>query len=87
MYDPPVGSTRPEREEPLARTTYVAAARRYVSSFAAVIARGVPVDPGRSAHDVREWQVQDVQALQELHEALGQMLSARRAYDAVRRHR
>lgn len=80
-----MGSTRPEREESLARTSYFAAARRFVSAFAHLVARGVPIDPGSSVRSVRAWQAQDVQVLQELHAALGEMLDARRTYDRVRR--
>lgn len=82
---PGVGNTRAEREEPLARTTYVAAARRFVRAFASVLALGVPIDPGR-AGQVRGWTGADVAALRELHAALGEMLAARRSWDELRRH-
>lgn len=81
-----MGSTRPEREEPLARTRYVAAAHRFVGAFTALLARGVPFDPGRAGH-VREWSAEDIAVLRELHAALGEVLSSRRSWDAVRRTR
>ncbi|GAA4606331.1 hypothetical protein BJY16_005775 [Actinoplanes octamycinicus] len=79
-----MGTTRPERELPLARTRYVAAARRFVRAFAGVLARGVPIDPGPPGHP-RDWTRADVAALQELHTALGEMLTARRGWDTSRR--
>lgn len=86
MYDSRVGSTRPEREEPLARTAYVAAARRYVSASAALLAQGVPIDPGQP-DQVRDWAATDIAVLREVHAALGEMLTARRNWDALRRSR
>ncbi|MEU4689083.1 hypothetical protein [Actinoplanes sp. NPDC023714] len=77
---------RPERELPLARTTYVAAARRFLQAMSGVLARGVPIDPGHPDR-IRDWGAQDVAALRELHTALGEMLEARRAWDGLRRHR
>ena len=77
---------RPERELPLARTTYVAAARRFVRALTGVVARGVPIDPGRP-DKIREWSADDVAALQELHAALGEMLDTRRTWDGLRRRR
>jgi hypothetical protein len=51
-----------------------------------VLARGVPTDPGREVK-VRDWTAADVAVLRELHEALGQMLDARREWDGLRRRR
>lgn len=79
-----MGSTRPEREEPLARTRYVAAARRYLEAVSAVLAAGVPIDPGAPGA-VRNWTARDVAALRELHAALGDLLDTRRSWDARRR--
>ena len=79
-----MGYTRPEREAPLARARYVAAARRFVRAMTALLARGVPVDPGDPAQ-VREWTAADVAVLRELHRALEEMLSARRNWDQLRR--
>jgi hypothetical protein len=81
-----MGSTRPEREAPLARTSYVAAARRFVQAFASVLAIGVPIDPGRDGA-VREWSAADVKVLRELHAALGEMLEKRRSWDRLRHRR
>ncbi|WP_328475807.1 hypothetical protein OHA21_20295 [Actinoplanes sp. NBC_00393] len=81
-----MGNTRPERQAPLARSRYVAAARRFVRAYATLLARGVPIDPGRDVK-VRDWTAVDVAVLRELHEALGQMLDARREWDGLRRHR
>jgi hypothetical protein len=80
-----VGNTRAEREEPLARTAYVAAERRFVTAFASVLALGVPIDPGQPPRAVPAWTAAHVAALRELHAALGAMLSARRRWDALRR--
>ncbi|GAB1644318.1 hypothetical protein KRMM14A1259_47410 [Krasilnikovia sp. MM14-A1259] len=77
-----MGSVSPEREEPLARTRHVAAARRYLSAVASVQAVGVPIDPGPPGA-VRDWDRNDIAALRELHEALGEMLSARQSWDAT----
>jgi hypothetical protein len=84
MYDCLVGSTRPEREEPLARTAYVAAARRFVNAWAALLAQGVPIDSGDPGH-VRNWTAADVAVLQEVNAALDRMLATRRSWDALRR--
>ena len=82
-----MGNTRPEREEPLARIAYIAAARRFVGAFAAFVARGVPIDPGSSGRDVRDWSAADVAVLRELHAAMGEVLKTRRVYDGLRRRR
>jgi hypothetical protein len=84
-YDDGVGNTRAEREEPLARTAYVAAARRFVTASASVLALGVPIDPGQPPRPVPAWTAEHVAALRELHAALGAMLTARRHWDALRR--
>jgi hypothetical protein len=81
-----MGSTRPKRQLPLARTAYVSAARRFARAFTALLAHGVPIAPGREP-SVREWTAQDVAVLRELHEALGQMLKTRREWDGLRRDR
>jgi hypothetical protein len=65
---------------------YIAAARRFVRAFAAVLAVGVPIDPGTPAQ-VRDWTPADISALRELHEALGEMLAGRRRWDGLRRSR
>ncbi|MGK5681655.1 hypothetical protein [Actinoplanes sp. URMC 104] len=82
-----MGTNRPEREVPLARAAYIAAARRFLTAVSSYLAVGVPLDPGSSTTHVRDWSRDDVAALQELHTALGQLLETRRAYDAVRRRR
>lgn len=87
MYDRRVGASRPEREEPLARATYIAAVRRFSAAFAGFVAIGVPLDPGPAGQPAREWTRRDVEVLRELHAATAQVLSTRRAYDAVRRRR
>lgn len=69
----------------MARTRYIAAARRFVHIFSALLARGVPIDPGEPTA-AREWTRQDIATLRALHEALGDMLKARRDWDAIRRH-
>jgi hypothetical protein len=83
-YDSRMGNTRPEREAPLARTAYVAAARRYVQALGAFFAQGVPLDPGAPTR-VRNWTTSDVAVLRELHAALGDVLSTRRRWDELRR--
>jgi hypothetical protein len=70
-YDGGVGNSRAEREEPLARTAYVAAARRFVTAFSAVLASGVPIDPGRPPDKAPGWTAAHIAALRELHAALG----------------
>lgn len=84
MYDDRVGATRPEREMPLARAQYVAAARAFLGAHRQFLARGVPIDPGRDA-EVREWTVSDVAVLRDLHQSLGAMLDSRRHWDQLRR--
>jgi hypothetical protein len=79
-----VGNTRAEREEPLARTAYVAAARRFVTASASVLALGVPIDPGQPPRPEPAWTAAHIAALRELHAALGAMLNARRQWDALR---
>ncbi|MEU4421073.1 hypothetical protein AB0F81_10625 [Actinoplanes sp. NPDC024001] len=79
-----MGTTRPEREEPLARAAYVAAARRFVQAVSALLARGVPIDPGAPGQ-VRDWTAADVAVLQELYGSLGEMIRARRFWDGLRR--
>ncbi|AEV86788.1 hypothetical protein ACWT_5770 [Actinoplanes sp. SE50] len=66
-----MGNVRPEREIPLARATYVAAAGRYLNAVRNVAARGVPIDPG---DPVREWTAADA-AAREIREELGLDLS------------
>jgi hypothetical protein len=83
-YDSRMGNTRPEREAPLARTAYVAAARRYVQALGAFFAQGVPLDPG-SPSRVRNWTASDVAVLRELHAVLDDVLTTRRRWDELRR--
>jgi hypothetical protein len=64
----------------------VAAARRFVHAFTALLARGVPIDPGRP-DQVRDWTAEDVAVLREVHTALGEMLTARQHWDGLRRSR
>jgi len=80
-----MGGTNPRREADRARVAYFAAARRFTQAFAAMLAVGVPLDPGRS-RKVREWSRADVDVLRELHEAVGQVLATRREWDLLRRH-
>ncbi|WP_412743704.1 hypothetical protein [Krasilnikovia sp. MM14-A1004] len=46
----------------------------------------MPIDPGPPGA-VRDWDRGDIAALRELHEALGEMLSARQSWDARRPRR
>ncbi|MFI5493579.1 hypothetical protein [Actinoplanes sp. NPDC051859] len=73
-----MGHTRSEREEPLPRARYVAAARRYLDAFSVVLASGVPIDPGPPGA-VRNWTARDVAALREFQAALGDLLDTRRS--------
>ena len=85
-HDQVRGNYPAEREAPLARTSYIAAARRFVQAFASVLTIGIPIDPGRDAA-VREWKAADIKALRELHAALGEMLDKRRSWDRLRHRR
>jgi hypothetical protein len=80
-----MGGTNPQREADRARVAYFAAARRFTQAFAAMLAIGVPLDPGHT-RQVREWSRADVEVLHELHEAIGQVLTTRRQWDLLRRH-
>ncbi|MFC7530167.1 hypothetical protein [Actinoplanes sp. GCM10030250] len=79
-----MGTSRPERQTPLARTAYIAALRRFAHAHTALLLHGVPLDPGTR---IREWTRADVAVLRELHESLGQVLETRRAWDRLRHDR
>jgi hypothetical protein len=68
----------------LARARYVAAARAFLRAHCQFLARGVPIDPGRGA-GVREWTVDDIAVVRDLHQSLGAMLDSRRDWDRLRR--
>jgi hypothetical protein len=79
-----MGGTNPRREADRARVEYITAARRLTQAFAAMLAIGVPLDPGQTSK-VREWTRTDVEVLRELHEAVGQLPTTRRQWDRLRR--
>ncbi|GAA2617406.1 hypothetical protein Adu01nite_47850 [Paractinoplanes durhamensis] len=82
-----VGGTRSEREESLARTAYVAAARRFVAALGAVVATGVPLGPRGSSRELPAWTRPDVDVMLELQAALTELIDTRRSYDRGRRRR
>jgi hypothetical protein len=63
-----------------------------IAANSSLLAAGVPLDP-RARCDavrcgaVREWTTPDVATLRELHGAVGDLLSARRSWDAIRPRR
>jgi hypothetical protein len=69
-----------------ARTAYVVAVRRYIAAVGNVLAAGVPLAAGGSGQDLPAWSRVHVQVMLELHAALGELIRARRSYDAGRRH-
>ncbi|MET8147625.1 hypothetical protein ACIBSW_06830 [Actinoplanes sp. NPDC049668] len=84
FYDRLMGQTRPEREVPLARTTYVAAARDFVAAMAGYIAAPPPLE-SRSGTDLPAWSRRDVQVVLTLQEAVNRLVETRRTYDQLAR--
>ena len=85
MYDWFVGTSRPERGTPLARATYVAAVDRFAGAIAGFVTTGVPLQLTPAGQPIRDWTRNDVQTLRELRDAIDEVLTTRRAYDAKRR--
>jgi hypothetical protein len=77
---------RPEREVARARADCVAASHRLGTAFAAVLTTGVQLGPRGSGRDLPRWTRGDVEVMLELQAALATVISARRTYDALRRH-
>jgi len=77
-----MGETRPERDLPLARAAYVAAARDFVAAMAGYIAAPPPLE-SRSGTDLPAWTRREVQVVLHLSEAVNRLVETRRAYDRL----
>lgn len=67
------------------RATYLGAVRRFDAALKAFDDSGAPMDPGPVEREPYPWTRQHVEILRELHEAIGQVIEARRTWDAFRR--
>lgn len=69
----------------MARTTYLAAARRFEEARRGFVEARVPLNPGPYDREPAGWTSVHVAALRELSQALRELMTRRREWDAMRR--